>query len=509
MKRVFALCFSVVLFVFVLKAEAVPAVAASQASREMVEKMHGDFYRGAESYYKTMLEGEDRRYRKVMSSVESYIDFFASQYMQEIPEWERPALDLARQGKYVEAITIYNDKKLMANYTAGSESYESIKRFVVLLQLSGVRENAMQGMAIYREVARIEEASGSVRSMYPLINLAIDLRLFTMAEDYFYKYRDSAKGDPAMMATVLGYRTQMLYRRNRPNEALVHGRQSIVMYDSICKAQKNQEYEVLSRARVHLALARIYHKLQEKELCIKHIRNSRICFQMEAKVNGDINLIERIRALYDLAPMAADENEFFLADSIFTEVDAMGSWLYENNKFQRTQFKFNALRFRGLSCYRVGKNAESRIYFEQASELLDEMEALSPGENLEHHQNLNFNIASLYYQEKNYEKALELDRKVLALVLEDKIHDELKHKIDLSYCYKYIGNCLWALAYQKYLDSKKKKTKEVMNLYMQAFESYSTALQYNARDAESQSRYNFVDYILTGMEKPMGIPKNF
>mgnify|MGYP003290874443 CR=1 FL=1 len=510
MKRVIILCFCFALFASSVWAKQdAKSVNGAKVSREVVRKQYQEFYNGAVTFYKGVLEGDERRLQRAMAAAEPYIDFFSNQDYSQIPSWEKGLIEKGKRGQYEDAIVAYDSLNLAGSYNIGSDSYNSIERFALLLQLPGVRDRALVGVELLRDVTMAEEQSKSLRPMSRMINLALDLRLYTLAEDFFYKFRERANDDPDKVAEVLGFRTMMLCRRNRPNEALAFGRRSILMYDSICHARKNADYEALSRARIHLAMARVYDKMQEKEYCIQQIRSCRDCFEAEARVNGDNNLIERMRALNTLAPMAADQNAFFLADSIFTELDGLGSWLYDNDKFQKAQYKFNSLRFRGLTCYRVGKNQESRRYFEEASAVLDEMERLSPGQNLEHHQNLNFNIASLYYQEKNYEKALELDRKVLSLVLEDKIHDERRHNNDLSYCYKYIGNCLWAKAYQTYLNSKKRKTKEVMALYKEAYDHYATALHYNSRDAESQARYNLVDYILSGMEKPMGIPSNF
>lgn len=510
MKRVVLLCFCLVLFVSSVCAKSNTKQGnGTVVNRELVKKQYQEFYNGAVSFYTGVLEGDERRLQRALAAAEPYIDFFSNQDYSVIPGWEKALVDKVKLGHYEDAIVAYDSLNLIESYKVGADSYHSIERFALLLQMPGVRDRALVGMELMRDVANAEEGGSSLRPMNRMINLALDLRLYTLAEDYFFKFQERAKNDPDKVAEVLGFRAMMLSRRNRPNEALAYGRRSILMYDSICKAQKNADYEGLSRARVHLAMARVYDKLQEKEYCIQQIRSCRDCFEAEARVNGDAHLIERMRTLNALGPMAADQNAFFLADSIFTELDGLGSWLYDADKFQKAQYKFNSLRFRGLTCYRVGKNQESRRYFEEAQAVLDEMETLSPGMNLEHHQNLNFNIASLYYQEKNYEKALEMDRKVLALVLDDKIHDERRHNNDLSYCYKYIGNCLWAKAYQKYVESKKRKTKEVMALYKEAYDHYAMALRYNSRDAESQARYNLVDYILSGMEKPMGIPSNF
>lgn len=508
MKRVFVLlfCFAFLASSLCAKQET-SSPSANSVSSESVKRQYLDFYSGAETFYRGVLEGDERRMQRALAAAEPYIDFFANQDYRNVPEWELPLIVKVKMGQYEDAIVAYDSLNQIATYKAGAETYGSIERYAMLLQLPGVRDRALVGMEIMRSVSQAENMS--LRPMTRMLNMAMDLRLYTMAEDSYYKFWEQAKDNPNKMAEVIGYRAMMLSRRNRPNEALSYGRRSVLMYDSICKAQKNADYEALSRARVHLALAKIYDKLQEKDYCIQQIRSCRDCFEAEARVNGNAHLIERMRTLNALGPMAADQNAFFLADSIFTELDGLGSWLYDADKFQKAQYKFNSLRFRGLTCYRVGKNQESRRYFEEAQTVLDEMEALSPGMNLEHHQNLNFNIASLYYQEKNYEKALEMDRKVLSLVLEDKIHDQRRHNNDLSYCYKYIGNCLWAKAYQKYVDSKKRKTKEVMALYKEAYDHYAMALRYNSRDAESQARYNLVDYILSGMEKPMGIPSNF
>jgi tetratricopeptide (TPR) repeat protein len=224
---------------------------------------------------------------------------------------------------------------------------------------------------------------------------------------------------------------------------------------------------------------------------------------------NNVGLLQRIESLNELAPLAADEGAFFLADSLYQEVDLLGSWLFEGNVYQQTEFVFNSKRMRGIVAYRVGKLDEARVLFDEASNLLDQMESMSPGQNLEHYQHLFFNIASLYYAEGKIAEALELNRKVLKIVQESKIPDENRKKLSLAYCHKYVGNCLWALGYQSYLDAKKHKTKDVMQLYREANDNYKQALSYNPKDAEAMAKYNLGELILQGMEKPMAMPKNF
>lgn len=476
-------------------------------SDEEVHANHKQFLTGVKTYFGQIMAGQEHRFATVMSSVDSYIDFFASQDFSSLPDWELMILDMVKEGRFTDAIGRYEERELEKDYLSGKIPFDCVERYVMLLQLSGVRSNSMRGIDILQTIC--ERDTSSLAPLRVLVGLCVDLRLYNMADEYLSIYLDRSKGDAKKIAEIYGWRAMVLSRRNRPNESLTFARRSIVIYDSLTRVSNNPNFQLLSRARVHQALGRIYYRMENNALCLDHIRACRECYAKESEISDGRCLTERLRCLYNLAPLATDMGAYFLADSLYTEIDELGSWLFEGSIAKQNQFLFNSLRLRGLACYRVGKIDEARKFFGQADEVLQKLEEESPGQNVENFQNLYFNIASLYYAEGNIEKALEMDRAVLQMVLVDKTHDARRHQVDLGYCYKYIGNCLWALAYEKYLASNKRKTKEVMRLYSEAMENYSLAMQCNARDNEATSKYNLAQLIMSGMEKPMAMPKNF
>ena len=506
MKRIFML-FSIGVMAMSASLSAQTSVDVQAQADSAVQTSHKEFMSGARTYFGQLMQGQENRLADMMSSIDGYIDFFASQDFSTLPDWELPIMDLVKEGRFDEGIRRYEGRKMLNDYTPGSSMFESIERYVMLLQLSGVRQNSMHGIDILQKIVSVD--SVSQRPMRAIVNLAMDLRLQSMADEYLTLYQYRAAGDARQTAAVYSLRAQMLNRRNRPNEAMVYARRSLIIYDSLMRVTNNPKFELIDRARAHQVLGRIYYRLEEVETSLSHIRSCRQCFALDAENGSGIHLTERIRVLYNLAPLAADQNAFFLADSIYTEVDQLGSWLFEGSEYKQNQFLFNSLRLRGLACYRVGKSSESRSYFNQAEEVLQKLEAMAPGQNVENFQNLYFNIASLYYSEGNIEMALDMDRKVLDMVQRDTTHDPRRHAVDLCYCHKYIGNCLWALGYEKYLASNRKKTKEVMRYYREAYDNYGLAIEYNSRDAEAQAKYNLGDLIISGMEKPMEMPKNF
>lgn len=472
-----------------------------------VHQHHTEFMTGARTYFGQMMEGQEHRFATVMNSIDSYIDFFASQDFRTLPDWELKIMDLVKEGRFSEGIEGYEERDLEKEYFSHQIPFGCVERYVMLLQLSGVRSNSMKGLDLLQSIC--ERDTSSMAPLRVLVDLCIDLRLHNMADEYLSLYQDRANGNPMQIAEIYGLRSWVLTRRNRPNESLTFARRSIALYDSLSRVSNNPDFQLLNRARTHQALGRIYYRMEDKDASIANIRACRNCYARESqRVDGSC-LTERLRCLYNLAPLAADQNDFFLADSIYTEIDELGRWLFEDSSSKQNQFLFNSFRLRGLACYRVGKLDEARTFFTQAEEVLKKLEAESPGQNVENYQNLYFNIASLYYSEGNIQKALEMDRVVLQMVLIDKTHDARRHQVDLGYCYKYIGNCLWALGYEKYLAADKRKTKEVMRYYQEAMDNYALALQNNTRDNEAASKYNLAQLIMSGMEKPMAMPKNF
>lgn len=476
-------------------------------SEEDVHANHQQFLTGARTYFAQLMAGQEHRFNTVMSSVDAYIDFFASQDFTSLPDWELTIMDMVKEGRFTDAIERYETHEMVKEYSSEAIPFDCVERYVMLLQLSGVRSNSMRGLDVLRSIC--ERDTASMAPLRVLVGLCVDLRLHNMADEYLTLYQERAQGDAKKIAEIYGWRSLVLNRRNRPNESLTFARSAIAMYDSLSRVTNNPYYQLLNKARVHQALSRIYYRMENQGASVAHIRACRDCYAKESeRVNGGC-LTERLRTLYNLAPLATDQGAFFLADSIYTEIDELGSWLFEGSEAKQNQFLFNSLRLRGLACYRVGKIEEARTFFMKADEVLQKLEEESPGQNVENYQNLYFNMASLYYAEGNIQKALEMDRAVLQMVLVDKTHDARRHQVDLGYCYKYIGNCLWALGYEKYLGSKQKKTKEVTRFYTEAMENFAMAMQCNSRDNEAASKYNLAQLIISGMEKPMAMPKNF
>jgi len=505
MKRYLIICVCSLLCLVSASAE---SDNTTHLSDDDVRNNHTQFLAGAKTYFGQVMAGQEHRYATVMNQVDSYIDFFASQDFATLPDWELTIMDMVKEGRFSDAIERYETHELVKEYFSHQIPFSCIERYAMLLQLSGIRSNSMKGIDVLQSVC--EKEIESLEPLRVLVGLCVDLRLHNMADEYLSIFQDRADGDAKKIAEIYGWRSLVLNRRNRPNESLTFARRAIAMYDSLSRVTNNPDFQVLSRARIHMALARIYYRMENQSVSIDNIRACRDCYARESeRGTASSCLTERLRCLYNLAPLAADQGAFFLADSLYTEIDELGSWLFEGSETKQNQFLFNSLRLRGLACYRVGKNEEARVLFMKADDVLQKLEEASPGQNVENYQNLYFNIASLYYAEGNIEKALEVDRAVLRMVLVDKTHDARRHEIDLCYCYKYIGNCLWALGYEKYLASNKKKSREVMRYYQEAMDNFSLAMQNNARDNEAAAKYNLAQLIISGMEKPMAMPKNF
>ena len=470
-----------------------------------VKTLRQAFMSGAEVYYGKLLDGQEQQFVHIMNTIDTYIDFFASQNYKDVPEWELPALAHAREGEMEQAWAIYQDHDLLNGYKASKVSYETIERFVMLSQLTGVRSNARAGLELLERVANWD--STLIDGLSLLVTVAMDLHLQGLADEYIQLYQRRAGNNELRQAKLLRTKGLVAYRRNRPNEALTHAVACENLYRKLIEESHNPQLERISRAKNFLGLSRIYHRLGQDENCVRSIRSCRACLALDEEDNS--HLLYRIQTLNHLAPLAADHNAFFLADSIYQEVDELGSWFFEGNAYRQSEFFFNSKRLRGLVAYRVGKWDEARMYFDQAMEILNRMEQMSPGQNQEDYENIYFNIASLHYAEGDIEKALEMNRKMLEMVENCTVHDEIRKKKDIAFCHKYIGNCLWALAYKKYLEAKKRKVKEVMQYYQEANDQYNLALQYAPKDAEALSKLNLAQLILSGMEKPMAMPENF
>ena len=474
---------------------------------ETVQSQHKDFWKGTEAYFSQLPGMQGQKISSVVSAVDSYVDFFANQDYSKVPEWEVPILSLVKEGMFGDALTLYERQNLPSAYRAGQPVYESLERYVMLLELSGVRSNATKGLEIMQNI--VGQDSVMIRPLTMIVNIATDLRMTALAEEYITLFQLHATGNPELLAQAYSLRAQNSFRRSKPNEALRYGQYAVTIYDSLFQVSKRSPFETVLRARLSLTMGRILARLDNNQTSIEHLRRCWYYYADAAREDSAYYITERVRSLYAAAPLAAELKAYELADSIYKDVDRLGYWFFEGRALQESQFYFNSLRLRGLSAYHVGDHTLAHSYFDQAAEILAKMEELAPGQNLEAHENLNFNIASVYYAEGNFEKALECDIKVLEMVLKDKEHDARRHNSDLSYCYKYIGNCHWAIGYQKYLAAKKKRTKEVMGYYRVARDNYAKALTYNPNDLESISKYNLGDLIVNGMEKPMAMPSNF
>lgn len=474
---------------------------------DSIQAQHKAFQTGTKNYFTQVKDLERQQFTQGLSAFETYIDFFANQDFSTVPDWELSILDLVKEGLFPEAIDRYQHRDLVQRFEAGEPVYNSIERYVMLLELSGERANTTLGLQIMQRVVQID--SISLDPLRLLINLATDLRQSNIVEYYMQNYERRMQDDRHVYAELLSMHANNANRRSRPNEALNLGSRAVMLYDSLANVNGNPHVDAIQRARLHLTMGRIQYRLGDNAQSIYHLRRSYNLYEYLGTKQTNRYLTERLRALYNMAPLCADLSQFFLADSIYKEVDALGAWLFEGDEGQQSSFLFNSLRLRGVSAYFVGDLEQAHAFFNQAQTMLDKMESLAPGKNLEAHENLNFNIASAYYRAGNLEKALEYNVRVLNMVLKDTEHDERRHKSDLTYCYKYIGNVHFAMGYAKYQASKRKKTKEVMHHYFVARKNYAQALEQTPREVESLAKFNLCDLILQGMEKPMAMPKGF
>jgi|GEM_PF-2742123 len=478
----------------------------TSAGMKVVQADRQAFRLGAETYFSELTSGSKRRFEIAMNSIDFYLDFFASQHYETLPEWEKPIFDLVRQGQYEDAIARYEEQNPLKRFALGTLPYASVERYVMLLEMSGTRRNSLLGLEALQTVAELDTVA--ILPIVSLVNVALELHQQNVASEYLTTYQNQKSVSLQDRAASMSLRAKMLLRRNRPNEALAYSSRAVAIYDSLAALSGNPNFEVQHRARVHYVLANIYYRLDERALCVENVRKSREMLNRAVASDEKAYSIERIRTLFTMAPMVADMRDFFLADTLYTEVDSLGGWLYEGSRSQR-QIQFNTLRMRGLCCFRIGKYEEARVFLDEADKVLTQMEESAPGQNLTHRQDLNFNMATLYYMEGDYEKALEINRKVLGLVQSNTSQESHRHSQSMASCYKYIGNCLWAIGYEKYVEANKRKNKDVLKYYQDAADSYATALQYNSRDNEAIAKYNLSDLIVSGMEKPMAMPAHF
>jgi tetratricopeptide (TPR) repeat protein len=508
MKKLF-----LVLSVFVMMAGSLSAQiylggAVSLVSPDTIHSQYETFLEGAKKFYTKVHGLEGQPLYNHLAAVQTYIDFLASQNYRNVPDWERPFLEQVKEGNITDALSGYRNQNLVNLYQGGEPVGASLERYVILLELSGDRLGVSQGLQIMQQI--IASDSTNLSALFLFAHVACDLHQGNLAEPYMNSYRNRMAGvDRRAYAEVLALHALNAYRRSRPNDALRWGSRSVMVYDSLVNVHGDPHYDAMQRARLHYAMGCIQFRLGETKESVAHLRKSYELFEYLGAEMPNVQFIERVRILYNMAPLCADQAQYLLADSIYREVDATAPWLFEGNENQQSLFQFNTLRLRGLSAYFANNLEDAHRYFREAGERLNHLENLAPGKNLEAHENLNFNIASVYYKQGNLDKALEYNMKVLDMVLKDTEHDQKRHFNDLTYCYKYIGNTHFAIGYNKYLKAKKRKTKEVMDHYVVARENYARALKYTPREAESRAKFNLCTLIIQGMEKPMAMPKGF
>lgn len=468
---------------------------------------HREFKNGAHIYYSERFPEGTKEYANMMAAADTYIDFFASQDLSSAPDWELPIIDMVKQGLYTNAISRYDRRNLLGEYTEGSELYPIIERYVMLLEFSGIRQNAIKALTVIQGVA--DKETTSIRVMPTLISLASDLRQYSLTDQYFDAFLERSAGNPESVAKIYALRAQVCMRRSRPNEANRLATRAIAIYDSLAQANDNPKYCALDRARLHQTQGSILYRLDDLQGSLKNVYSSFACYEAAAEENFSADMLERLRAYYSMASLATDLKDYKLADDFYQNVAQYGSWLFEGNAYQQAKFVFNTTRLRGLTLVTENRMDEAAREYQLSAAALDDMERLAPGTNIQYFQNLNFNIASLYYTAGNLEMALVYDKKILNMLLQDNQTEEHRHNVDLAYIYKYIGNCYWAMGYNKYLANNKKKSKEIMRMYQDAQRHYQMALRHFSKDTEARAKAELAQLILQGLEKPQAMPKHF
>lgn len=472
-----------------------------------MRQMFQDFKHGASLYYGERFSETSMEYVKVMSTSDVYIDYMVGLDYGNVPEWEKPIIDHIKTGQFAGAIARYERRNLVNDLANDASFYPSVVRYLMVLELSGNRQNAVKAMTLVQNA--VDNSNVSLESKSGLVNLAIDMRQYPVAEQFISTLEYIARSDRNVQAEAYAMRTKLSLRRGKPNEGMTAGRAAIALYDSLANERGDSRYEAINRARLYLDLGRLQYRFDELELSLKSLYQSFAFFENDASDNFAKHMCERLRAYYSMGMLATDLKDYSLANELYQKIDAHGAWMFEGSPFQQATFSFDKNRLKGLALVRNGQTEEALSAYEQASMALDEMERFYPGGNLDAFQNLNFNIASLYYGSGNLEKALEYDLKVLNMLLANKQQDEHRHKNDLAFCYKYVGNCYWAIGYQRYVANKHKKSKEIMKFFQDAQKSYQMALRYKANDSESLAKNQLAQLILQGYEKPQPFPKNF
>lgn len=290
-------------------------------------------------------------------------------------------------------------------------------------------------------------------------------------------------------------------------EAAALVRRSYAIYDSLVLLHRDSMLYVLPRARCCHQLANYHYEMDEGVKCLLNARNSIRFYNLAVSIDSAEFAAERSVAIPNLYIFLSygylNDHKPALALEYIDLALELRQELYETDAKQHRKALFSAMRVRGLIMAQVGRFDEAHAMYHDAIELLDEMETEEPGLNNHNYQSVFFNIASAYYMSGNYKDALRANLKVLKLIRQDNTSSQSTKRYYLDYCYKYLGNCYWCLAYEEYVKSgNNKKCKEMLDYFQKAFDCYNMSLQYYEQDFESTSKRNVVKMILEGMEKP-------
>ncbi|MDO4497897.1 MAG: hypothetical protein Q4B58_08750 [Bacteroidales bacterium] len=317
------------------------------------------------------------------------------------------------------------------------------------------------------------------------------------------------KGDESAVALAQEYYQNALDREaaGRHKEASVWARHAVAVYDSLVLAHRDSMLYVLPRARCNQSLAKYYYETNEGTKSMLCAQNSIRFYNLAVQIDPDTFSEERDLAMSSLyiylsygylSGKKTDEAQRYI-----NQAYELRRAFYDQDPDLHRKALFSAVRVRGMIMAQIGEFDEAHAMYSDAIGLCDEMEAAEPGTNNHNYQSIFFNIASAYYMAGDYTDALRANLKVLKLLRADETATKEDKEYYLDYCYKYIANCYWCLAYDEYVKSGyNKKSKETMALYQKAYDCYNMALQYNADDFESKGKRTMVQLILNGIEKP-------
>jgi len=290
-------------------------------------------------------------------------------------------------------------------------------------------------------------------------------------------------------------------------EAAIFARRAVAIYDSLVRVHRDSMLYVMPRARCNHQLANFYFEQNEGTRSLLAASSSIRFYNLAVQIDSAAFAAERESAIPSLYIYLAygylNDHKPDKALEYVDEAFELRQSLHDLDPSNHRRALFATMRVRGMIMVQVGRFDEAHAMYHDAVELLDEMEAEEPGMNNHNYQLVFFNIASAYYLSGNYTDALRANMKVLKLLRQDTTQSSATKYYYLDYCYKYLGNCYWCLAYEEYVKSgNNKKSKEMLNYYQKSFDCYNMSLQYNNDDLESQGKRNVVKMILDGMEKP-------